>query len=44
MEVREVMWDNQPGFIRGRYCLTKPVALYDGEMVSVDKERDTGLQ
>jgi len=30
MEAREVIRDNQHGFTKGKSCLTKLVAFYDG--------------
>ena len=41
MEEKEVMWDNQHGFTKGRSCLTYLSSFYVGITVSVDKGRTT---
>jgi len=43
MGEREVIWDNQLGFIKGRYCLTNLVLSFDCITVSVDKGRATDV-
>ena len=43
MEEREVIWDNQHGFTKGRFCLTNLVAFYDGITVLVGMEKATDV-
>ena len=43
MEEREVMWDNQHGFTKGRSCLTNLAAFFNGVIVSVYMERTADI-
>ena len=38
-----LIWENQHGFMRGKFCLTNLVAFYDGASSSMDKRRATDL-
>lgn len=42
-ENRKKIWDRQQGFSKGKSCLTKQVALYEGLTTPVDKGRATDI-
>lgn len=43
MEDKEMIWDSQHSFTRGKSCLTKPVVSYDGATTPVVKGMATGV-
>jgi len=43
IEEREVIYDIQCGLTKGRFCLTKLVALFDGVTASVGEGRATDI-
>ena len=43
MECKEVIWENQHGFSKGKSCLTTVVAFHDGLTAPMDMERATDV-
>lgn len=41
IQVKEVIWNIQHSFPKGKLCLTSPVALCDGVMAMLNKGRPT---